>query len=696
MSRSYQLHPSPGSGSSIDFAGSLNDQQLEAVTSPAGAHLVIAGAGSGKTRTLTYRVAWLLEQGYRPGEILLLTFTNKAAREMLERVNDLLPGASDGLWSGTFHSIGHRILRRHPEAVGFREGFTIMDREDQEELLEAVVARLGFRANDKRFPKGQVLAELISLACNTGETLRTLLARRYRYFIDLEDRIVQVATAYEGRKKEVNALDFDDLLSKTHELLLTHPEIAAGYQRRFRAILVDEYQDTNRLQAGLIDTLAASHKHIMVVGDDAQSIYSWRGADFANILEFPKRYPDAVIHRIETNYRSVPQVLELANASILNNPRQFPKELRAVRKPSVTKPALVPLATNNEQASFIAQRVLELHDEGIGFREIAVLYRAHYHSMEIQLEFTRRGIPFGITSGLRFFEQAHIKDVAAFLKFAINPNDEVAFKRMVRLLPGIGSKTAENLWVQSAKLLGGGRIFSRLEKGCTPPAKAAGGWSQLVSTLAQLAPMGVPAPPSEMITIASSGLYDDFMQAKFANYEARRDDLNTLANYAKQFDRTDDFLAQLTLLGGTETSDVTGRDDEEDKVCLSSIHQAKGLEWQAVFLAWLTEGMFPGARSLEDQNALEEERRLFYVGVTRCKDELYLTYPELRLNAAYGEAFQRPSRFLEEVPDNLTERWEVARAVARFTPQGEREKQRHQRREFDSADESQLPEWEDE
>ena len=695
MSRSYQLHPSSGTGSAIDFAGSLNDQQLEAVTSPAGAHLVIAGAGSGKTRTLTYRVAWLLEQGYRPGEILLLTFTNKAAREMLERVNDLLPGASDGLWSGTFHSIGHRILRRHPEAVGFREGFTIMDREDQEELLESVVARLGFRTSDKRFPKGQVLAELISLGCNTGETLRTLLARRYRYFIDLEDQIAQVATAYEGRKKEVNALDFDDLLSKTHELLLTHPEIAAGYQRRFRAILVDEYQDTNRLQAGLIDTLAASHKHIMVVGDDAQSIYSWRGADFANILEFPKRYPDTVIHRIETNYRSVPQVLELANASILNNPRQFPKELRAVRKPAVTKPALVPLATNNEQASFIAQRVLELHDEGIAFREIAVLYRAHYHSMEIQLEFTRRGIPFGITSGLRFFEQAHIKDVAAFLKFAINPNDEVAFKRMVRLLPGIGSKTAENLWIQSAKLLEGGRIFSRLEKGCKTPSKAAGGWSQLVTTLAQLAPMSVPAPPSEMITIASSGLYDDYMQAKFANYDARRDDLNTLANYAKQFDETAEFLAQLTLLGGTETSEVTGRDNEEDKVCLSSIHQAKGLEWQAVFLAWLTEGMFPGTRSMEDDTALEEERRLFYVGVTRCKDDLYLTYPELRLNAAYGEAFQRPSRFLEELPDDLTERWEVARAVARFTPQGERQAQRHQRREFDPADESQLPEWED-
>ena len=692
MSRSYQLHAASGSGS-IDFAKALNEQQLAAVTAPCGAHLIIAGAGSGKTRTLTYRVAWLIEQGYRPGEILLLTFTNKASREMLDRVNELLPGSSEGLWGGTFHSIGHRILRRHPEAVGFAPGFTIMDREDQEELIESVVARLGFRSNDKRFPKGEVLAELISLGCNTGESLRSLLARRYRYFIDLEEQISQVAVAYEARKKQVNAFDFDDLLSKTHELLLTNPEIAASYQRRFRAILVDEYQDTNRLQASLIDTFAATHRHVIVVGDDAQSIYSWRGADFANILEFPKRYPEAVIHKIETNYRSVPQVLELANASIRNNPRQFPKELRAVRKPSVTKPALVPLATNNEQASFIAQRVLELHDEGIDFREIAVLYRAHYHSMEIQLEFTRRGIPFGITSGLRFFEQAHIKDVAAFMKFSVNPHDEVAFKRMVRLLPGIGSKTAENLWNTTSKLLDGSRRFSLLEHECKPPAKASKGWSQLIATLLEIVPEGKPAGPSEMITAVTAGLYDEYMQTKFSNYEARRDDLTTLANYGKQFDQTDEFLAQLTLMGGTETSEVRGRDEEEDRVCLSSIHQAKGLEWQAVFLAWLTEGMFPGTRSLEDDAALEEERRLFYVGVTRCKDELYLTYPELRLNAGYGEAFQRPSRFLEELPVEMTERWEVSHAMSQFTPQPSTKSVINE--EFDPADESQEIPWKD-
>ncbi|HLB33818.1 MAG: DNA helicase UvrD [Verrucomicrobia bacterium RIFCSPHIGHO2_12_FULL_41_10] len=723
MSRPYQLTPPSGGATGIDFRTALNEQQYAAVTSEPGASLVIAGAGSGKTRTLIYRVSWLLEQGYDPEEILLLTFTNKAAREMLERVNNLLPGQAAGLWGGTFHSIGHRILRRHAEIIGFQKSFTIMDRDDQEELLEAIVAREGLRTADKRFPKANVLAEIISLCSNTGEALRALLLRRYRYFINLEESIERIIVAYEERKKFTNAMDFDDLLTKTHELFLTHPEIATLYQKQFRALLVDEYQDTNSIQASLIDTLAATHGHLMVVGDDAQSIYSWRGAKVANILEFPNRYPNAQLFPIETNYRSVPQILELANSSILCNSRQFPKDLKAVRPPYVTQPALVPLATNNAQASFIAQRILELHEEGIPFQEMAVLYRAHYHSMEIQLELTRRGIPFNITSGLRFFEQAHIKDVAAAMKFALNPNDEVAFKRLIQLLPGIGKKTAESLWNQTTDTLKGTRNFSQLDR-CKPPTKAEKEWKQLVHTLSELvtqneepvfkvaeadegqgvdgaqklsvqklldtsstgatkpfaasvgfedrfssptedsSPLPQVAvdgivPPATMITIIMFAFYDEIMKNKFTNYEARRDDLTTLLNYAKQFSDTSEFLAQLALLGESEEQRNSQSFEEEDRLTLSSIHQAKGLEWQVVFLAWLTEGMFPSPKSADDEEAIEEERRLFYVAVTRCKEELYLTYPELRLNANYGEAFQRPSRFLAELPTHLYERWEV-------------------------------------
>ena len=670
MSRAYQLHTLSTGTSSIDYAAALNEQQRAAVTSGPGASLVIAGAGSGKTRTLTYRVSWLLEQGYSAEEILLLTFTNKAAREMLERVNDLLPGRAARLWGGTFHSIGHRILRRHADLLGFQKNFTIMDRDDREDLLESLIARKGLRGPDKRFPKGSVLAEIISLCNNTGETLHALLTRRYPYFLDLEEQISEAVLAYDAGKKSANAMDFDDLLTKTHELFLTHPEVAKLYQQQFRAVLVDEYQDTNYLQATLIDTLAAQHGHIMVVGDDAQSIYSWRGANVANILEFPKRYPKAQLFPIETNYRSVPQVLELANASILCNTRQFPKELQAIRPTHATQPALVPLGTNNEQAAFIAQRIFELHEEGIALRDMAVLYRAHYHSMEIQLELTRRGIPFLITSGLRFFEQAHIKDVAAMMKFALNPHDEVAFKRLVQLFPGIGKKTAESLWNQVLNALEGGHDFSRLER-CKPPKKATKEWTQFVHTLVELAPKDATetpllSSPSVMIETILFAFYEEVMKEKFANYEARRDDLSTLLNYAKQFSDTSEFLAQLTLLGESEEVKRPSTDEEIDQVCLSSIHQAKGLEWRVIFLTWLTEGMFPSARSIENEEALEEERRLFYVAVTRCKEELYLTYPELRLNANYGEAFQRPSRFLAELKTHLYERWDVSTVSRKF------------------------------
>lgn len=662
MSRPYTLHTHAAS-TGLNYEAELNPQQLAAVQSPPGPALVIAGAGSGKTRTLTFRVAWLLEQGVPPSSILLLTFTNKAAREMLERVAGVVSGGADEIWGGTFHSIGNRILRRHAEAIGFRSGFSIMDREDQEDMIEAVVAREGLRTPDRRFPKGSVLAEIFSLSINCGEPVPDILSRRYPYFSMLQEQVERVAVAYEARKKEANSMDFDDLLAKTNELFETNEEIAARYQRQFQHILVDEYQDTNRLQAELVERIAARHGNIMVVGDDAQSIYSWRGANFENILRFPERHPDAVVHKIETNYRSAPEVLELANAAILGNERQFRKELRSVRPSAGIKPALVPLATNNAQASFVAQRILELHEEGIDLREIAVLYRAHFQSLEVQLELTRRGIPFAITSGLRFFEQAHIKDVSAFMKFAVNPRDEVAFKRMVKLLPGIGAKSAESLWGRAA----GGTINEL--RGAKVPTKAQKSWEQLVHTLEELTPGNAAAAPSSMIESVLFAVYDDYMRSKFANYDARREDLVTLQNYAKQFTSTEDFLAQLALLGAVETGDaLRSRRDDEEKVTLSTIHQAKGLEWKAVFVVWLTEGMFPGSRALERDEDIEEERRLFYVAVTRCKDELFLTYPELRLNAAYGEAFQRPSRFLSELPEHLYEEWEVNQAAGEFSP----------------------------
>ena len=665
MSREYTLQRAPSAATiSIDYAAELNPQQYAAVTAPPGPLLVIAGAGSGKTRTLTYRVAYLLENGVEPRNILLLTFTNKAARQMLDRVVNLLPVDATGLWGGTFHSIGNRMLRRHGSAIGFSSGFTIMDREDQKDLLNAVVAGAGIDPKEMRFPKGDVLADIFSFVVNTERPLDELLAEKFPYFLPLLEQIRDVQARYERRKKATNSLDFDDLLEKTLRMLKENEEIAAHYRRQFQFILVDEYQDTNKIQADFIDLLAAEHQNVMVVGDDAQSIYSWRGANFQNILEFPRRYPKAQVFKIELNYSSVPEILEVANAAIAQNVRQFRKNLSAVRLTNGFKPAVVALNDGSEQAQFVAQRILELRDEGVDLNEIAVLYRAHYHAVELQLELSRRGIPYQITSGIRFFEQAHIKDVAAFIRFVANPRDEVAFKRMVRLLPGIGGKSADALWSKWEQTLNENAVITSWNDrmaGMPVSSRARKSWQQLLDTLDEIAPGGESIAPTEMITSVVEAIYDDYARANFANYELRKEDLSQLAAFARQFKDANEFLSQLALISNVDAEATVTQTNEQESVNLSSVHQAKGLEFHTVFVIWLTDGMFPSSRSLETRDAIEEERRLFYVAVTRAKDELYLTYPHMRLNAGYGDMFQRPSRFLKEIPSQLVEDWNVRR-----------------------------------
>src|SRR5438105_2715471 len=478
-------------------------------------------------------------------------------------------------------------------------------------------------------------------------------------------------------------MDFDDLLQKTLLMFQQHERIAEIYRHQFQFLLVDEYQDTNKIQADLVDLLARDHRNLMVVGDDAQSIYSWRGANFQNIVEFPKRYPDAQVFKIEMNYRSVPEILEVANAAIAANVQQFRKHLSATRESKTVRPALVALNNSAEQAQFVAQRILELRDENVDLNDIAVLYRAHYHALELQLELSRRGIPYQITSGIRFFEQAHIKDVVSFIRFVANPRDEVAFNRMVKLLPGIGNRTAENLWQawESGLAVAGigdpGREKTSAPAGVIPqsrdysfgerllamnvPAKSKKMWTQLAHTLDEIAPGGQPNPPSEMITSVVEAIYDDYAKVNFANYQLRREDLDQLAVFARQFKDVHEFLSQLALISNVNAEAAPVQTNEKEAVNLSSVHQAKGLEFHTVFVIWLTDGMFPSSRSLDTRDALEEERRLFYVAITRARDELYLTYPHMRLAGGYGDVFQRPSRFLQEIPNDLVEDWQVQR-----------------------------------
>jgi DNA helicase-2/ATP-dependent DNA helicase PcrA len=673
MAREYTLHRiTETSASGIDYAAALNPEQLAAVSSRPGRALVIAGAGSGKTRTLTYRVAWLLDHGVASRNILLLTFTNKAAREMIGRVRDLAPQDISDLWAGTFHSIGNRILRRHATELGFTRAFSILDRDDQKTLLHSVIATSEIDTKSRRFPKADLLASIFSLVENTGRKLEEVLRERYDYFYDLLEEIAVVQAGYAEKKVATNSLDFDDLLLLTVRLFEDRPDLLDLYRQKFRHILVDEYQDTNTLQSRMIDLLVGDRGCLMAVGDDAQSIYSWRGAEVDHILQFPQRYSGAEVFKIETNYRSVPEILDLSNAAIRANRSRIDKELHSSRAGNGVKPALVPVQDPRTQAAFVAQRILELRDEGIPLEEMAVLYRAHFQSLEIQMELTVRGIPFMITSGLRFFEQAHIKDIAAFLRFVTNRRDEVSFKRMVMLLPGCGPGAAEKLW--NAWVASGWSssddpppVWSDELRKLKVPKKAASHWEQLCYTFDELAPGGTFATPSGMIYSVLEGVYDEYLKASYDNYESRRADIEQLMQYGTGFEDIQEFLAQLSLMSAVDGEAVGGKSEiDEEKVTLSSIHQAKGLEWRAVFLIWLTEGQFPNSRIVDanDDAALEEERRLFYVALTRAKDDLYLSYPMMNPKSYSGEIITRPSRFLEDFPADLVEEWRVGNSAS--------------------------------
>ena len=668
MSHEYVLKPfTPEIRLNIDYPRELNEQQLAAVTAPPGPALVIAGAGSGKTRTLTYRVAYLLEQGIPADRILLLTFTNKAAGEMMRRVSDLLGHELHSLWGGTFHSIGARILRLHADALGYQKDFTILDRDDAKDLIKACMVDAKIDKKDKHFPKPDVLNEIFSLAANTHQTVAELVEGRFSYFSQFAAEIADQQKRYHARKRATNGMDFDDLLALWLKLLQENSEVREHYQRRFQFILVDEYQDTNKLQGDLIDLLAARHHNVTVVGDDAQSIYAWRGANFANILDFPKRYPGAKVFKIETNYRSTPEILAVANAAIAENVNQFAKELAPARKSGV-KPALVQCHDAGQQAAFIAQRALELREEGVSLNQVCVLYRSHFHALELQLELTRRQIPFSITSGIRFFEQAHIKDATAYLKFVANPKDEVSFKRLVQLIPGIGGKGAEKLFHSfTAKMADSGLKMEVAPKIATAlqtcvkavPKKAAIAWAQFVATISQLEATETSRSAAKMLRLVMDAGYDDYLKETYDNYERRLDEIQQLAEFAFQFGTVEEFLTQLALLTNVEAEEDP--QDDTEKIKLSTIHQAKGLEFEVVFVIMLCDGLFPSARSTESNDGEEEERRLFYVSITRAKNELYLCYPNMRagFGASGMDTYQSPSRFLSEIPKALLNEWNL-------------------------------------
>lgn len=645
----------------IDYQKELNKEQYRVIQEASGPSLILAGAGSGKTRTLVYLTAYLLEKGVAPHNIMLVTFTNKAAREMLHRTEMLLKYPPKGLWGGTFHHLANLILKKYAHLLGYKNNFLILDDADAKTFLKRCIAELKIDANKRYFPKADLIHTIISFSKNSQRSIREVIGEKFSH-IDPQiiHQIEKIDSHYHNKKKKANVMDFDDLLINWRNLLLHNSDIARSLSSQFHYILVDEYQDTNTLQAEIIERLSVVHRNVIVVGDDAQSIYSFRAANIDNILNFPKVYPEAKIFTLETNYRSTPEILNLANSSIQHNRLQYKKNLKSMKK-NAMKPALVPLSDADEQAVFVCQKVIDLLEEGRSLNHIAVLFRSTYQALELEIELNKRNIPYEIRGGIRFFEQAHIKDILSYLRILSNPHDELSWMRILQLYPGIGISTAQTIWENIEK---SASLEDILHISITLPERAQQGYRQLKKTLNNIFKIYREHEGrnviSSIIDAILHGGYRQYLESTFENAQERREDLEQLANFSLRFKKLDEFLSEVSLSEAFKGQSYTSETDTPDeRLILTTIHQAKGLEWQTVFLIGLVEGQFPHRHTFYRPNELEEERRLFYVAVTRAKDELYLTYPIISSSYRTGQYINHPSPFLKEIDEDLFELWEV-------------------------------------
>ena len=641
-----------------DFDADLNAEQQAVVRKADGYSLVLAGAGSGKTRTIIYRVAALLRAGVPAENIMLLTFTNKAAREVLSRVEHLL-GMMPRITGGTFHHVSNMLLRRFAQQTGFNNNFSILDQEDSRDLLNACIKDAGIDTKQKRFPSASVLQNFWSYSRNAQMPFSEVVEKKQPRLLNSVPQMEQVVDAYEARKRNANAMDFDDLLVKTTFLLRNNPAVRNEVAGRYKYVLVDEYQDTNRVQAEFLSLVSSVNRNLLVVGDDAQSIYSFRAADVRNILGFPNVFPGSNIFKLETNYRSTSSILELANESIRWNENQFPKKLRPANAhaPAGELPGLVAAGNAEEEAQFIAEKILALRDEGIPLSEIAVLFRATFHSQALEFELTKRDIPYDYRGGIRFFERAHIKDVLSFLRINANPADEVGWLRALRLQTGIGTETAGKIFSAAAAAPTLADAMSNIDAFLGERAKT--GWKDFSKIVQSM--FASEEKPAECIRAIVKSPYGDYLDNEFPNAEERREDLEQLAVFAEKYNSISGFLAESALVEGF-SAERTGADKEDDeKIVLSTIHQAKGLEWDAVFVMHLFDGAFPNARAMEEEGGMEEERRLFYVASTRARKELYLTYP-LTGGGDAGYLHER-SQFVRELPSTVYEEIILRRAT---------------------------------
>ncbi|MBW2311363.1 MAG: UvrD-helicase domain-containing protein [Deltaproteobacteria bacterium] len=634
----------------IPYKKVLNETQFSAVTAPDGPILVIAGAGSGKTRTLVYRVAWLVEEGAPPHEILLLTFTRKAAREMLERATGLSDGRCSEVSGGTFHSLAQQVLRQEAHRIGFTSSFTIMDRSDMEEAAHALIPEVNGGKSSIRMPKSSTISTILSKAANMERGVAEIMEEEYPQFLPVMPRIERLHAIYREYKRKNNLMDYNDLIVFLRLLLRDDEEIRTKLSKRYRYIMVDEYQDTNMIQADIVRYLGSLHKNVMVVGDDSQSIYSFRGANFRNMFEFPVHFPETKIIKLEENYRSTQPILTMTNALMNQAKQKYTKCLYTKREGS-EMPLAVNAGTERDQAVYVCRAIEALMDEGRKLRDIAVLFRAGYHSFELELELARRNIPFAKYGGFKFIESAHIKDLLAHLRVITNRADILSWGRLLRLLKNIGPGKSQAIidWMKSETV---------------PPSRVnewpgSGKDKEGLDALAMLmSALSAPRLMPERAVELALDYYGPFLRERFDDYPRRQQELEQLITMAARYKRLRAFLDDLSLEPPASPVDVRPL-DRADYLTLSTIHSAKGLEWAVVFIIWLVDGRFPPAKSFAHGESLEEELRLLYVAATRAKDKLILAYPGqefLRYTGGLKGNYQRgPSTFLSALPPDVME-----------------------------------------
>ena len=639
----------------INFKEDLNDEQLEIVNNIKGPMLIIAGAGSGKTRTIVYSVAKLLLNGIRPSEIMLVTFTNKAAKEMIKRVENLLGKKPKGIWAGTFHSMANRFIRMYTKTIGLKPHYTIMDETDAKTLMKLSIDDVNVKEIGERFPTSAMCKNILSYSINCNKSIQEVLLWKYPQFDSTRvlEKLKNVHEIYRKKKAKDNLVDFDDLLVYWN-LLLDERSFARRIAKNIKYILVDEYQDTNYLQDEIIQKISIQNPehNIMAVGDDAQSIYAFRGANFQNILNFSKKFSNCKVYKITYNYRSIPEILDLANDSIRHNKKQHQKNMRTTRRKGI-KPYQVNIGDDEDQAKFIANQALKLCSQDFELHEMAVLYRAGFHSMKIELELQAKNIPYEVRSGVSFFERAHIKDILAYLRIIENPFDEISWSRVFSIIPSLGTSSGSKIFNAISQTedpinaIISKSLFTEKLKGQRIPNS---GIRNLRFQLKQLAPFSRDDNASEVITRLIS-ILEDHLQSKYDNWLDRIDDLKQLSVYANDFNSIAQFIEQMSLniseldsrtsIGGTSVED-------EKPLILSTIHRAKGLEWRVIFIPMLSEDYFPSHRVIGDDNAFEEERRIFYVAMTRAKDQLYLISPSI-ISSFRGEQTVKLSQFVSEL-----------------------------------------------